>query len=187
MGARALFAAALLAASCSDKATPREPDEYTGCGSDEHWRTFDDQESVAKADDSMSPVFTQPAAGALSPSPKPIFAWSQDPNDPGQNAGDVPYMGVGCNNCCPEFNTGALTSLHLPPISGNVYDLQFSVDGSVVHRVITTLQEWGPSDSLWSSWKGKTISLRIWRMDLLHNDVKAGPYTPTKPFTFSEK
>jgi hypothetical protein len=176
----------LLSVSCTSTSTPREPDEYTGCGSDEHWRTFDDQAKQAMVSDDLAPNFVSPAPNAML-TDKPLVAWNQDPNDPGMKDGDVPYMGVGCNNCCPEFNTGALTSLHLPPISGNVYDLQFSVDGSVVHRVITTLQEWGPTDSLWSSWKGKTISLRIWRMDLLHNDVKAGPYTPSMPFTFAAK
>jgi hypothetical protein len=181
-----LLLVALFASSCDTKATPREPDEYTGCGTDEHWRTFDDQAPVAKVDDSMAPVFTQPSPGPIPPNTKPVLAWQQDPNDPGQKDGDVPCMGVGCNNCCPEFDLGALTSLHLPPISGNVYDLQFVVGGSTVHRVITTLQEWTPPDALWTSWKGKSISVKIWRMDLLHNDVKAGPYTPTKPFQFSE-
>ena len=100
--------------------------------------------------------------------------------------GDVAYQnGPGCTMCCPEWNLGALTSAHLPAISGNVYDLWFLIGGNVVHRVITTLQEWAPPAALWTTWKGQTITIKIWRLDLLHNDVKTGPYAPSMPFTFS--
>jgi hypothetical protein len=182
----ALAALILGGLSCGSSTQSREPDEYTGCGTDENWRTFDDQEHLSTVADATAPQFTSPAPMAMIPSAeKPIVQWNQDPNDPGANDGDVPYMGIGCNDCCPEFNPGALTSLHLPPISGDVYDLQFVVGGSVDHRVITTLQEWTPPDALWSSWKGKTVGIKIWRMNLLHNDVKAGPFTPMTPFSFS--
>ena len=91
----------------------------------------------------------------------------------------------GCNMCCPEFNTGALSTLHLPPISGNAYDLQFTVDGKIAWRVITTIQEWAAPDATLAAWKGKKVSLKIWRMSLLRNDVKQGPYVGTAPFSFS--
>src|SRR5205823_6064960 len=98
--------------------------------------------------DANGPMFTAPAAGATLPSAtKAVFTWNQDANDPGMPpGGDVQHDGVGCNNCCPEYNTGALTTLHLPAVSGNVYDLQFTTDGQVTHRVVSTLQEWGPTD-----------------------------------------
>ena len=59
----------------------------------------------------------------------------------------MPYLdGVnGCNACCPQFTPGSLTTLHLPPESGDIYDLQFTVDGSYVWRLVTTLQEWTPT------------------------------------------
>jgi hypothetical protein len=173
-------------AGCGGSASNREPDEYTGCGSDENWRTFEDQEHLATVADATAPTVTSPAAGAtIASADKVKLTWQQDANDPGAPDGNVPYMGPGCNMCCPQFNTGSLSTLHLPPISGDVYDLQFSIGGAEVWRVITTLQEWGPSDSLWASWKGKTISLKMWRMSVLTNDLKAGPYTATAPFTFS--
>jgi hypothetical protein len=178
----------LLLAGCGSPAGPREPDEYTGCATDETWRTFDDQEPQTSVSDAMSPVFTMPSAGATIPlAQKPVFAWNQDPNDVGAKDGDVPYMdGVGgCNMCCPQFNIGALTTLHLPPISGDAYDLQFSVGGTVVWRLNTTLQEWTPPDMTWASWAGKTVTLKVYRMTVLRNDVKQGPYTPTAPFSFS--
>jgi len=180
-----LFALLVTLAGCGASGN-REPDEYTGCGSDENWRAFEDQEHLATVSDASAPLVTSPAAGATVPSSTTVkLTWQQDPNDPGQPDGDVPYMGPGCNQCCPEFNTGSLSTLHLPPISGSAYDLQFTVDGQVVWRVITTLQAWGPSDTLWSSWKGKTVSLVIYRLELLRNDVKQGPFVATKPFTFT--
>jgi hypothetical protein len=179
---------ALLVSGCGPSSAGREPDEFTGCASDEHWRTFDDQEPLASVSDAMSPVFTMPTAGATVPAAsKPIVAWSQDPNDVGMADGNVPHTdGVGgCNMCCPEFNIGALSTLHLPPVSGDVYDLQFTVGGKVDHRVITTLQEWTPPDATWAAWKGQTVTLKIYRMTVLRNDVKQGPYTPSAPFTFT--
>lgn len=181
-----LFALGALVAGCNSASGTREPDEYTGCATDEHWRTFDDQEPHATVDDTLAPAFTAPAAGAVVPlATKPTVTWTQDANDPGMPTGDVPYMdGPGCTMCCPQFNTGAIMTQHLPAISGDVYDLQFRVGGSVVYRVITTLQEWMPPDATWASWKGKTIALQIWRLDVLHNDVKQGPFTPSTPLTF---
>jgi hypothetical protein len=184
------FVLCLLALSgCGGSTVLREPDEYVGCGTDEHWRTFDDQERNSVIADVTGPAITAPDLTMTQPqTPKPIFTWNQDPNDAGDDLGDVPHAdGPGCNECCPEWNMGALSSTHLPQVSGNVYDLQFSSGGSVVHRVVTTLQEWTATDSVWSSWKNKSLSLRIYRMDLLSNDVRpgvGGPFTAVNPFPF---
>jgi hypothetical protein len=166
----------------------REPDEYIGCATDENWLTFDDHEPSATVSDSLSPQVTMPQAGATVPfAQKVVIAWNQDANDPGMSLGDVTHTGPGCNNCCPEWNTGALTVMHLPAISGNVYDLQFSTGGSVTHRVVTTIQEWTPTDALWASWRGQAVSLKIYRMTVIANDVRpgvGGPFVGTQPFTF---
>src|SRR5437762_8804172 len=181
-----LLAGAISVAGCgSHSGTGREPDEYTGCGSDENWRAFSDQEPTATVADATAPKITAPAAGATLPSATaPKIGWQQNATDIGMPDGDVVHSGPSCTDCCPEFNTGALQTLHLPPISGNAYDLQFTVYGKDAWRVITTIQEWGPSDALWATWKGKTVSLKIYRMELLRNDVKQGPYVGTAPFTF---
>lgn len=174
-------------AACSTTTPLREPDEYTGCGTDENWRTFDDQQHNAIVADATGPAITDPDLTAPLTT-KVVFKWNQDPGDPGMDVGDVIHDGPGCNDCCPEWNIGSLTTAHLPPISGDVYDLQFSLGGSVVYRVVSTLQEWTAPDALWSSWKGKTISVRIYRMSLLSNDVRpgvGGPFTATHPFSFS--
>ena len=177
-----LFLALAVVGGCSGPSTGREPDEYTGCGTDETWRTFEDQEPMAMATDAMAPLVTAPAAGATVPSSSQLeIKWQQDPNDVGAPDGDVPHDA----NSCPEYNTGGLSTLHLPPISGDAYDLQFTVAGKVSWRVITTLQEWGSTDAAMAAFKGKTVSLKIWRMSVLRNDLKQGPFVQTTPFSFS--
>jgi hypothetical protein len=181
-----LWIALVAIAGCGTTTAGREPDEYTGCGGDETWRTFQDQEPTATVADAMAPVVTMPAAGAsVSASSSLVVAWQQDANDVGMVGGDVPHDGPACNNCCPEYNTGALTTLHLPPISGNAYDLQLTVDGKVAWRVITTLQEWGAPPATLATWKGKTVTLKIWRMSVLRNDLKDGPFVAATPFSFN--
>jgi hypothetical protein len=119
-------------------------------------------------------------------SAKPILKWNQDPNDPGKNDGDVIYVdGPGCMGCCPQFNLGALQSLHLPAISGDEYDLQFTVGGNYAWRLITTLQEWTPTDALWAQMKGQSVSLKIYRITVLVNQLKQGPYVTASPFRFT--
>src|SRR5581483_11000941 len=96
------------AAGCGGSSTLREPDEYVGCGSDEHWRTFDDREKAGQVmvSQAQGPIVTAPT-GTVPFSMRPRAAWLRGQNDPGMPAGDVPYInGPGCNMCCPEFNTG---------------------------------------------------------------------------------
>jgi hypothetical protein len=165
---------------------PADTVEFTGCGTDEHQRTFDDQEPMAMVSSGDTPTMTKPdLTQTLAFASKPVFQWTIDAVDPGKPDGDVPYMDgtPGCNMCCPQFNTGALTTLHEPAVSGDVYDLRFSTGGNEVHRLITTLQEWTPDDTLWKSWKGATVTLKLYRMTLLMNEDKAGPYTSSQPLT----
>lgn len=180
---RTFLACTLFLAACGG-AAHREPDEYTGCGKDETWRSFDDSESAATiVDDSQAPAITQPNVSAtIAFSPKPVFQWNQDPTSAGTPPGDVPFMpGPDCNMCCPQFNMGALTTLHEPVISGDAYDLQFYIGGSDVHRVITTLQEWTAPDDVWASWRGATVTLKLYRIQLLGDQIKAGPWTQSQP------
>ncbi|HZS38342.1 MAG TPA: hypothetical protein VFF06_16010 [Polyangia bacterium] len=178
------------AAGCGGSSTLREPDEYVGCGSDEHWRTFDDREKAGQVmvSATQGPIVTAPT-GTVPFSMRPRATWQRGQNDPGMPAGDVPYLnGPGCNMCCPEFNTGGLGTLHLPPISGDVYDLQFSIGGSIVWRVITTLQEWAPPTmpaDPWPSWRGQLVTIKLIKMDVEANDPKAGPFVSPTPFTFT--
>ena len=183
-----MAALALCLAACGGDSSESEP-EYTGCGTDESWRTFDDQERLVTpmtTDD--SPVVTAPAAGTTVPFATPLtLAWQPSANDPGAPDGNVPHDGPGCNNCCPQFTRGGIMPEHLPPISGDVYDLRFSVDGSEVWRTISTLQQWtpDPKTDAWAKMRGKTVSLVLWRMSVLRNDVKQGPFGVGTAVTFT--
>lgn len=184
----------LIASGCdgSHAGTGREPDEYTGCATDENWVTFDDAEKIAVADDVQAPQVSEPMAGATLPAAaKVVLAWRRSFLEAGTAAGDVPR-----DANCPQYNPGALTTLHFPPVSGSVYDLHFLIDGTLVHRVLTTLQKWAPTDATWMSWKpvppspgplpvGKTVAVRIYRITLLRNDLKEGAFVGSQPFIFT--
>ena len=182
----------MIFAGCGGPATGPDP-ELTGCATDENWRTFDDQEKFATVDPTQSPSFTQPAGGAtVDPTQKPVVRWQRTPTDPGTSDGDVSHPAGGpfsasidCMSCCSNFTPGALTTMHLPPISGDAFDLHFTVGGSYSYRVVTTLQEWTPPDDVWAGWRGRPIKIEIWRLDLLKNDVKTGPFTSGQPLTFT--
>ena len=194
---RKLIVIAVLVAGCGGPGgsggPPREPDDYTGCATDEHWRTFDDQAEFAIVADATAPSVTTPQNGVATPfATKPMFTWSESQALAGMPLGNVANDPSGC----PEWNTGAITTAHLPPISGEVYDLQFSSGGTVFYRVVTTLQEWLPPDTsntsmvpAWPAFKGKQVTLKIWRMELVKNDLRpgsdAGPFVALTPFSFS--
>ena len=186
-----LFAVALLSASvglAGCGSTPlREPDQYdsatmSGCGTDENWRAFDDRElsGMVTTDDSQATYFNPPLiAGASFPSaPRPTFAWQPTSSI----AGKAPRGDATCTEC-PTCKAPARP--HLPAVSGDAYDLQFSVGGKDVWRIIYTSQEWSPPDALWSSWKGQTVTVKAYRMVLKVNDVQSGPFTSSTALTFS--
>lgn len=171
-----------LAAACggegehSATGAGREPDEYVGCAADEHWPSFDDASDDVS--DSDAPQLTAPSStAAVALVPVPDFTWRASAGIAGTTAGDIPMD-------CAQWNTG-FSTLHLPPVSGTVYDLQVSIAGKLEHRVITSLQRWTPQASLWASWAGKSLSIRLRRMTLLENDRKEGPYAPTAPVTLT--
>ncbi len=165
----------VLLAGCGGTTALPEPNEYVGCASDENWRTFDNEElaGAVAASAQLGPIVTAPT-GTVPSTTRPTVAWERGMNDPGLPLGDVPHVnGPGCNDCCPQWTMGGLTVMHLPPISGDVYDLQFSVGGAIVWRVITTLQEWAPPTAPtdpWPSWRGQTVAVKVIRMDVGAND-----------------
>jgi hypothetical protein len=84
---------------------------------------------------------------------------------------------------CPSC--GVLQAQHEPPVSGDVYDLQFSSDGVLRWRVLTTLQSYQFSEQAWGVLKGKKVALRITRMQLKENDIVDGPAQPKQPISFT--
>ena len=159
---------------------PRTADELdgelvppAGCGSDENEQTFDDLETTKMVivDDARAPLFTTPISGATLPgAAPPMFVWQPTPTEVGK-----PHGTVSCSEC---------TVCHLPPVSGDVFDVQFSIGGTVVYRIVYTSQQWSPPAALWSSWRGQKVSIASWRMTLKVNDLADGPFTASAPVTF---
>jgi hypothetical protein len=164
------LAAGTLAACSNGAAIPRQPDEYVGCATDENWQTFDETPEVVSAAD--SPMLTGPMNRTLAADPA-NFDWQPDPSTVGSPTGDVAMT-------CAQWNQG-FTELHLPPITGCVYDVQISFDGEVQHRVLTTLQQWTASAETWDKLAGHDVTVRIRRMELLENEPEGGPFAPPTP------
>jgi len=51
--------------------------------------------------------------------------------------------------------------------------------------VLSTLQEWQSPDAVGAAWAGHSVSLKIYRMGVLLNDPKSGPFVGTSPTTFT--
>jgi hypothetical protein len=177
--ALSLLLLAPLAGACHDDGDAmgagREPDEYVGCAADENWPTFDEVSDIVS--DADAPKLTAPALAVALPSSPPDFTWDVSPTISGTPNGDVA-------NTCEQFNTGFAT-LHLPPVSGTIYDLQLLVGNEAQHRVITTLQKWKASQTVWSTLAGKTVTIKLRRMTLLQNDRKEGPFIATSNPSFT--
>lgn len=177
-----LVACVAVVSGCGGAQAHRAADEYTGCGGDEQYRLLEDAEDAApnlQADLVNGPQMTAPVDGAtIAFANKAIVQWDQSPTSAGMPTGDVPYMdgSANCDACCPQFNSGSLTTLHLPVQTGDIYDLHVSVDGAYVWRVITTLQEWTPPDAQWAAWKGHTVAIDFYRLTIAANIQEAGPY-----------
>jgi len=173
----ALAVTLFVCAGCPHYLGPREPDQYDGCASNEHWVTFDRVEKAATVDGTRAPWFTAPAAGATVPgAPSPRFAWQPSPSATGRDFGDA--------TCAQCTICGQLAAQHLPPITGTVYDLQLTVDEAIEWRVLSTLQVWTPPDDLWASWRGKQVSLRAWELPLDDNQATMGVFTSASPLVF---
>src|SRR5262245_32595009 len=80
----------LFVAACHGHGSGKEPDEFTGCATDENWVTFDDEEPLASVGNTNAPTITAPQAGTLPAAPKPVFRWTLSSTEAGTPAGDVP-------------------------------------------------------------------------------------------------
>src|SRR5439155_24081445 len=114
---------------------------------------------------------------------RPTFTWQPTPTVAGRANGTASCL----DNCtlCGGMHPCSLCGQHLPPTTGDEYDLQFTVDGAVAYRVLTTLQSFTPPEALWATWGGKTVSLNAVRILFEVNRVQEGPFQPTKPISFS--
>jgi hypothetical protein len=162
-------------AGCHPQGTGPQP-AYEGCATDENWVTFDDYIATgrAKTDAQAGPTWLEPAGGATLPSSAPpAFRFQPSPTVSGSANGDA---------SCPQFSPQSLNRrtglvpLHLPPVSGTVFDVHFAVDGADAFRVLTTKQSAGVPAATWKSWAGKRVAVTLYKARLLQNEVVEGPY-----------
>jgi hypothetical protein len=147
---------------------------YEACASDENWRTFDDYETTGRiqSDPSVTPLWIMPANNATIPAAMPpILQWQPNATLAGMLDGDA---------TCPQFqptslSIGRLRPLHLPPVSGTVYDLHFAVGGQDSYRVITTRQRVGVPANVFASWAGQTVTVTMFEAKMLMNQITSGP------------
>lgn len=171
---------ACAAASCSGPPTI-EP-TYEACATDENWITFDDYEKTGRmaGSGSLVPQWVAPLSGAAVPVAMPvILQWQPTAASAGTPDGDA---------TCPQFQPaaqrrGTVQPLHLPPVSGTVYDLHLAIDGTDVYRVVTSRQRAGVPQNVFSGWSGKTVTATLYEAKMLVNSLVQGPY-PSAPLPF---
>jgi hypothetical protein len=169
-----LLAAPLLCLMACSGANTRDPDIYEGCSTDENRSLFDDYETTGrvKIEPAQAPQWSSPMDGASLPrSQPPTFAWQPTPGDAGRPSGTA-----SCMQCAACGTLLSLEPQHLPPVSGNAYDLLFKADGVEVYRVVTTLQTFTPRAEVWSAWAGKLVTVDLVGAALLRNEIQRGPY-----------
>lgn len=159
----------LLACSAGEGKGP-EP-SYEGCATDENWPTVDAALSGASDDSLQAPVFLAPAAAdSLTSEISPQFRFQPSARDSGSDHG---------NASCPQYQPASSASrapLHLPAVSGTLFDLHVQKDGQDVYRVLTTRQSASVPLSTWRTWAGAAISVTLYRVQLDKNEIVAGPF-----------
>lgn len=177
---------ATLTAACSG--SPSLEPTYEGCANDENWVTFDDYEKTGRVTETGSsiPVWMMPAVDAMvSAAAAPVFQWQPSAG----NAG-TPDGSASCAQFQPTALSGArgggLHITHLQPISGPVYDLHFTVDGSDAYRLVTTRQRTSVPASVLGGWSGKSVTATLYGAKLLNNEIVEGPFKAA-PLRFQVK
>jgi hypothetical protein len=171
--------------ACGPKAeTSREPDAYEGCATDEVWRVLDEaqQGSRVRADDAQAPRFLQPLTqGATLPGENPIaIRWDLSPSVAGNVNGDAT-----CEQCPTCGTQPTLVTPHEAPVTGTVFDLQFSAAGRIQYRVLTTVQSLTVPANVWQGWRGQQVSVTALRAQILNGELQGDAYRPAQPLSFT--
>lgn len=190
-----LAAPGVTACSTSDEPSCGDP-AYDGSASDEAWLTMIDGEAIVKLGDARAPVIESPAEGAtLSLSGPPIeLRWTsslsaalsprRSPRTPAER------VEAGTLTRLTRAASGLFVSTafaHLPPVTGDIYDLKLSIPGRTCPiEILTTELDYPLSASQWAALGASgagTITLEITSAFLRENRITEGPYRPA-PRTF---
>lgn len=180
---RWLIPLAVLPLACGGKCP--EP-QYEGKASDEAHLTMVDAESRATADAMKAPVLTTTDGAQLPGDPAPTFRWSSSIASLSPRGGE----GRGEGRPAPWWR-GLLISeaaAHLPPITGVVYWLKFSVPGEKCPvELVTTGTEWTPAAAVWATLKKGSGARSITGQAayLTENRITEGPFKMPAAVTFT--
>jgi hypothetical protein len=177
-----MFAA--LAACGPQTGASREPDAYEGCATDEVWRTLDEAQAGnrVRADDAQAPRFLDPVTqGATLPgATPPTIRWQQSATVAGNANGDAT-----CEKCPTCGTPATLVAPHEEPVSGTVYDVQFTAAGGTPYRVLTTVLSLTVPANVWQGWRGRQVSVTATRAPLQGGTLQGDAYRPAQPLSFT--
>lgn len=177
-----MFAA--LAACGPQTGTSREPDAYEGCATDEVWRTFDEAQAGnrVRADDAQAPRFVAPVTqGATLPGDNPpTIRWQQSPTVAGNANGDAT-----CEKCPTCGTPATLVAPHEEPVTGTVYDVQFTPASGTPYRVLTTVLSLAVPANVWQGWRGRQVSVTVLRGQLQGGTLQGDAYRSAQPVSFT--
>jgi len=163
----------LFLCQCDDLSAKGPEPSYEGCTSDENWITLDNalKSASAQVGPEQAPIFTEPTSDAfLASDVAAVFRFAPSKSSAGQRDGNV---------TCPQYQPqhhGGLSPLHLPEVTGTVFDLHVRIDGSDVYRVLTTRQFAGIPLATWRTWTGKTLTVTLYRSHFQKNEIVSGPF-----------
>lgn len=174
------MAAASVSIGCDEGSTTPGIDDviFEGAASDEAWVAIDE---ATPTDDTSGWLFA-PRSFARAATP-PSFTWSRPaaarrqrrtlPVEP-QEEGPIEHFARGLAELLHP-----VARAHLPPVSGDVYRLVFTIQGDAAPlRILTTDPNYTPAGSAFTKLAATTgpISLELVRTYLMDNRVMEGPF-----------
>jgi len=182
----ASFAALTLARCGSDSSGPQIV--YEGRTSDEAYLVITDAESRVMLDAAKGPSVTVPTEGqAYQPSEAPPpFRWTSPLSaslTPRRHVNPRARVTTLADLLLPGERSAAA---HLPPITGPVYVLRFTVPGEGTVTVVTSELSYTPADNVWGTIKQASgrIRLEITGAYLRNNVIEEGPFRQPTPRSF---
>ena len=185
----ALVCAAVLA-GCGGKCPPPY---YDGAGSDEAWRTMQDGEAHARADDANAVhlFFPTEAVVISATGTPPTFNWTTPLTASRETLprGDaIASRESSWSSSVGGWIYGSAWA-HLPPITGPTHFLRITVPRQTCPlEVLTTRTEWTPNEAAWAALKTfttGTLTFDVFSAYLQENRITEGPYHFTRPLSFT--
>ncbi len=180
------FALGLALLTGCDGKDPCGDPTFAGKASDEAWMALVDAEGRTKIDDAQAVTITAPEEGGTFSAALPLkIKWTSP-----LSASRTPPSGRGTENTVRQRGVLARLSAlfiseawaHLPPVTGPIYSLKFTVPGrSCPVRALTTDEAW----TTLKSGGSQELTLEISDAYLRENRISEGPFRPSTARKFT--